>query len=277
MTMTAVAFERPAKLPLFRTVGQAYALWSRNFSELARICGPWMVLMAPVLLIWNWMQSAHLAEIVNELNSGRPFVDPNPVLTALQILAGKLVMLPPLASAAVAWHRLLLRDEHPEGTYLRLDGTVRSYAILAFLIGMIISASSSMTFLLPQAGPASETSTVIIVKALASIVTIVGIFVVPRLSLALPGIALGRTDVTIGAAWRVSKRNTWRMIWAYLFCILPWMAVGGAMSYWLVQPGHDRIVVMLVSVAIGLLWIPAGMISVGMLSLAYRHFFEQRM
>jgi hypothetical protein len=67
------------------------------------------------------------------------------------------------------------------------------------------------------------------------------------------------------------------MIWAYLFCILPWMAVGGAMSYWLVQPGHDRIVVMLVSVAISLLWIPAGMISVGMLSLAYRHFFEQRM
>jgi hypothetical protein len=49
------------------------------------------------------------------------------------------------------------------------------------------------------------------------------------------------------------------------------------MSYWLVQPGHDRIVVMLVSVAISLLWIPAGMISVGMLSLAYRHFFEQRM
>ena len=61
-----------------------------------------------------------------------------------------------------------------------------------------------------------------------------------------------------------------------LFCILPWMAVGGAMSYWLVQPGHDRVVVMLVTVVIGVLWIPAGMISVGMLSLAYRHFFERR-
>ncbi len=273
--MTAVAFERPTKLPLFRTVGQAYALWGRNFSDLVRVCGPWMVLMAPVLLIWNWMQSAHLAEMVNVLNSGRPFVDPNPVLTALQVLAGKLVMLPPLTSAAVAWHRLLLRDEHPQGTYLRLDGTVVSYATLAFLIGMIITAPSSLTFLLPQAGPASETGSMIIVKFLASIVTIFGVFVVPRLSLALPGIALGRTDVTIAAAWRVSKRNTWRMVWAYLFCILPWMAVGGAMTYWVVQPGHDRVVVMLVSVAIGLLWIPAGMISVGMLSLAYRHFFER--
>jgi hypothetical protein len=275
--MTAVTFERPAKLPLFRTVGQAYALWIRNFSDLVRICGPWMVLMAPVLLIWNWMQSAHLAELVNVINSGQPFVDPNPVLTGLLVLAGKLVMLPPLASAAVAWHRLLLRDEHPEGTYLRLDGTVGSYAILAFVLGMIITAPSSMTFLLPQTGPASETSSMIIVHALASIVIIVGIFIVPRLSLALPGIALGRTDVTIGTAWRVSKRNTWRMVWAYLFCILPWMAVGGAMSYWLVLPGHNRVVVMLVSLTIGLLWIPAGMISVGMLSLAYRHFFERRM
>ena len=275
--MTAVTFERPAKLPLFRTVGQAYALWIRNFSDLVRICGPWMVLMAPVLLVWNWMQSAHLAELVNVFNSGRPFVDPNPMLTGLQVLAGKLVMLPPLASAAVAWHRLLLRDEHPEGTYLRLDGTVGSYAILAFVIGMIITAPSSMNFLLPQTGPASETSSMIIVHALASIVTIIGIFVVPRLSLALPGIALGRTDVTIGTAWRVSKRNTWRMVWAYLFCILPWMAVGGAMSCWLVQPGRNRVVVMLVSVTIGLLWIPAGMISVGVLSLAYRHFFERRM
>ncbi|MGB7099727.1 MAG: hypothetical protein WBD95_13310 [Xanthobacteraceae bacterium] len=275
--MTAMTVERPAKLPVFRTVGQAYALWMQNFSDLIRICGFWMVLMAPVLLIWNRMQSAHLAELVDIFNSGQPFVDPNPVLTALQVLAGRLIMLPPLASAAVAWHRLLLRDEHPVGTYLRLDGTVGSYAILAFLIGMIITAPSSMTFLLPNAGPASGTSTVIIVQALANIVTIVGIFIVPRLSLALPGIALGRTDVTIAAAWRVSKRNTWRMVWACLFCILPWGAVGGAMSYWLVQPGNNRVAVMLVSVVIGLLWIPAGMISVGMLSLAYRHFFERQM
>jgi hypothetical protein len=275
--MTAVAIERPAKLPLFRTVGQAYALWWRNLSDLARICGFWMVLMAPVLLIWNRMQAAHLAELVNEINSGQPFVDPNPVLTALQVLAGRLIMLPPLASAAVAWHRLLLRDEHPKGTYLRLDGTVGSYAILAFLIGMIITASNSVNFLFPDTGTETATSTVSVVRTLANIATIVGIFIVPRLSLALPGIALGRTDVTIAAAWRVSKRNTWRMVWAYFFCILPWLAVGGAMSYWLVQPGHDRVVIMLVSVVIGLLWIPAGMISVGMLSLAYRHFFEQRM
>ena len=148
--MTAMTVERPAKLPVFRTVGQAYALWMQNFSDLIRICGFWMVLMAPVLLIWNRMQSAHLAEIVDAFNSGQAFVDPNPVLTALQVLAGRLIMLPPLASAAVAWHRLLLRDEHPVGTYLRLDGTVGSYAILAFLIGMIITAPSSMTFLLPR-------------------------------------------------------------------------------------------------------------------------------
>jgi hypothetical protein len=55
-----------------------------------------------------------------------------------------------------------------------------------------------------------------------------------------------------------------------------WLVIGRAMSQWLVQPGHDQAVVMLVSTVIGLVWIPGGMISLGMLSLAYRHFFEQR-
>src|SRR5215469_14850768 len=40
-------------------------------------------------------------------------------------------MLRSFASVAVAWHRLLLRDEHPgSGVYLRLDNIVAAFAIL---------------------------------------------------------------------------------------------------------------------------------------------------
>ncbi len=92
----------------------------------------------------------------------------------------------------------------------------------------------------------------------------------------LPGIALGRDDATLAAAWRVSKRNTWRMVWAYFFCLAPLIAISGGMSSWLLLSSYNRAVATLVSLVIGLLWIPGGMISVGMLSLAYRHFFEQR-
>src|SRR5205823_596820 len=108
----------------------------------------------------------------------------------------------------------------------------------------------------------------IIAQSVAGFFSIIGFFIVARLSLALPGKALGRDDVTLGSAWKVSKRNTWRMFWAYLFCILPWAAISGGITYWLFSSGPSRAAVTLVSVLFGLLWIPVGMISVGMLSLA---------
>jgi hypothetical protein len=275
--VTTMTIAAPAKLPLFRTVGQAYTLWIRNFSDLIRICWLWMLLMAPVLAIWNWWQTVHFAEMLQAVSAGQTFVDPNPMFTWLTVFVGKAIMLPALASVAVAWHRLLLRQEHPgPGVYLRLDRTVAGYAILAFCMQMIITVPGTIIILLPQMMTGSGTSMALVVLYLSVVVSIVGYFIVPRLSLALPGIALGRDDATLAAAWRVSKRNTWRMIWASFFCILPWLAIGHALSHWLLQLGHNQAAVMLVSIAIGLLWIPGGMISVSMLSLAYRHFFEQR-
>jgi len=53
------------------------------------------------------------------------------------------------------------------------------------------------------------------------------------------------------------------------------MVLSWAMSYWLFQPEHDRAALTLVPLVVSLLAIPLGMISVGMLSLSYRHFFER--
>jgi hypothetical protein len=271
--MNAVTIAKPAKLPLFRTVGQAYALWARNFSDIVRICWLWMLLMVPILALWDWWQTAQAAEMVQGIRAGQPYVDPHPVLTWGSLIVSKLIMLPAVASVAVAWHRLLLRDEHPAtGFYLRLDRIVVGYAILAFLIGLIITVPSTAGILIPQIKSGTTAS---VVQFLVNVAAIAAIFIAPRLSLVLPGIALGRDDATLATAWRVSKRNTWRMVWAYFFCLLPWIAIGGGMSSWLVLSSDNRAVVTLVSIAVGLLWIPAGMISVGMLSLAYRHFFEQ--
>jgi hypothetical protein len=149
--MTTMTTAAPSKLPLFRTVGQAYALWTRNFSDLVRICWFWMLLMVPVLAIWDWWQTARFAEIVQAVDAGQRFVDPNPVLTWATVFVSKAIMLPALASAAVAWHRLLLRQEHPgPGVYLRLDRTVAGYAILSFLIGLIITVPSTVSIAVPS-------------------------------------------------------------------------------------------------------------------------------
>ncbi len=86
---------------------------------------------------------------------------------------------------------------------------------------------------------------------------------------------MGRHDITLGAAWRISKRNTWRMFWAYFFCLLPWVATLTWIPFWRFLLVPSRASVAVVQLVMGLIWISVGMISVGMLSLAYRHFFER--
>jgi hypothetical protein len=238
-----------------------------------------MVLMAPVLAILDWWQVPYLTGLVQASASGRPFVDPNPMLTFAVQIVSVVIMLPVLASVAVAWHRLLLRDEHPgPGVYVRLDSVVVGYAVLAFWIGVIALAPSYLSLLFQVMTGASATAQdalALVVQSVAGLVSIVAFFIVGRLSLALPGKALGRADVTLGMAWRVSKRNTWRMVWAYFFCILPWSVIAGGLSYWLLRTDYSQAIITLVMVVLGLLGIVVNMISVGMLSLAYRHFFER--
>jgi hypothetical protein len=272
-TMTAAA---SSKLPLWRTIGQAYALWARNFPDLLRTVWVWMLVMAPVVAIMTWWQVPHLEEMMQAARAGKGLVDPNPVLTLVTGIVSKVITLPAISSVAVAWHRLLLTDEHPGGVYLRLDRIVAGYAILAFVIGVIGTAPSYLSMLFQAViGASAENTVALVVQTLAGLVTIVAFFIVTRLSLALPALALGRDDVTLAVAWRASKRNSWRMVWAYFFCVLPWIAISGGMTYWMFSPDHSRVTVTVLWLIMGLLWIPAGMISVGMLSLAYRHFFER--
>jgi hypothetical protein len=276
--MTTETVAAPAKLPLWRTIGQAYALWGENLPDLVRVCWPWVLLMAPVFAFLAWWQAPYAMEILQAARTGHPFADPNPLLTMMAQIVGKVVELPALASIAVAWHRLLLKDEHPgAGVYLRLDDVVAGYAVLAFWVGLITLAPGYISVMLQIVTGTSVTAwdTPALVQFLAGVGTITAFFVVARLSLALPGKALGRDDITFGAAWRASKGNTWRMLWAYFFCILPLMALTVGMSYWLFQPDRSRAAFTLVPLIVSLLAIPLGMISVGMLSLSYRHFFER--
>jgi hypothetical protein len=277
--MTTMTVEAPSKLPLWRTIGQAYAVWIGNFPDLVRIVWLWLLLMAPLLAILNWWQVPYLTGLLRASASGRPFADPNPVLTLAVQIGSVVIMLPVLASVAVAWHRLLLRGEHPgQGAYIRLDGIVVGYAVLAFWIGLIALAPSYLSLLFQVVTGTSATAQdglALVVQSLAGLVSIIGFFIVGRLSLALPGKALGRDDVTLGTAWRVSKHNTWRMVWAYFFCILPWSLIAGGLSYWLLRTDYSQATITLIMVVMNLLSIVANMISVGMLSLAYHHFFER--
>jgi tetratricopeptide (TPR) repeat protein len=66
------------------------------------------------------------------------------------------------------------------------------------------------------------------------------------------------------------------MFWAYFFCIVPWVTILTFASISVILVAPSRTTSALLLLVQDLLSIPLGMISVGVLSFAYRHFFERR-
>src|SRR5215468_8094601 len=128
-TMTAIAASAPPKLPVWQTARASYAIVVRNFGQLVRICWLWVLIMVPVYAALDWLvetwpgKSGAQATYSWMRQIGAALPSP--------------VDLPFLASIAVAWHRLILREERvTQPAYLRLDGIVWRYVLysLAFLL-----------------------------------------------------------------------------------------------------------------------------------------------
>jgi hypothetical protein len=272
--MSAIAEAAPAKLPLWRTIGQSYAVWFKNLPELIRIAWVWLLIMTPIIGLFMWWQVPAMMELMQNARAGRP--DPNPGMSALTQALNLIILMPVLSSIAVAWHRLLLRDEHVSGPYLRFDALVIGYAVLLLLISLLPSVPQylgQIYLALTQPGATQINAGAIAVSTFGSILTIIGLFVACRLFMVLPAKALGR-DISFGTAWGATRKNTWRLFWGYMFCLLPLALIGGGVGYWLVMSQPDRAVVAGFWTVLTLLWALFGMVSVGFLSLAYRHFFE---
>jgi hypothetical protein len=158
------------------------------------------------------------------------------------------VELPFLASIAVAWHRLVLRHERVSApVYLRLDAFVWRYVLyslgfLAVIVAPVLCAMALIepldqldpeTLLLqalasrtaPTADPAVSVMTPVYAIIIAAVVGLaltmaIAIFLLPRLSIVLPTLALGER-LSMWAAWRVTRGNALRLASANCLCMLP--------------------------------------------------------
>jgi hypothetical protein len=186
-----------------------------------------------------------------------------------------LIMLPMLASIAVAWHRLLLRGEHVgSGTYFRLDGVVIGYAVVLFLLGLLPSVAQFLKQIL-EINKSITASGLAAVSILLSIVSIIAVLIAARLSVILPARALGQEQITLGTVWAATNKNSWRLFWGV---ILTGAVVGFATGIMLFVHswfGSSRMTFTLIWTALKFIWVLGGMVGVGFLSLAYRHFFER--
>jgi hypothetical protein len=265
ITVTLETTGELPSLPLWRTVGQAYALWARNFPDLVRACWLWLLVLTPIVAIEAWWRAPHDAALLKAARSAQPFADSSPLMGAAGAIASLIIILPATASIAVAWHRLVLRNEHPSSRiYLRLDSLVIGYGLLLAIIW--VPARIIVPLGIFTGNVAAMWLSIVASFAL--------LFILPRISLALPAAALGRNNVTFASAWKATRQNTWRMFWANLICLLPPTVIGDLTARLL--PLDPSRTTMALDIAIwDLLPIPLGMIEVGMLSVAYRHFFER--
>jgi hypothetical protein len=218
-TMTATAASAPPKLPIWQTVRASYAIVARNVGQLARICWLWVLIMVPVYAALDWLEETWPGE------SGE-----QGMYHSMREIAAALpspVDLPYVASIAVAWHRLVLREERvTQPAYLRLDGVVWRYVLYTFAFLLLERGAAVISaFLVQNLAIEADPSTRLLIELLAAptaagAALVIGLLVVPRLSLVMPAVAL-RERLSLRHAWRVTRGNTLRLGVAAALCMLP--------------------------------------------------------
>jgi hypothetical protein len=252
----------PPKLPFWRTVGACYAIVFRNFGQLLRIGWLWLLIMLPVYAAAEWLASRWQGNQIGDF---------------LLSMLPSVLEVPALASIAVAWHRLVLRQERVQGAvYLRLDRLVWWYAmiLLIFIVVTVGPFLCGMVAVLPE-NPSNPSTLLSVAQIFAGIAVglAIGALVLPRLSLVLPAGALGER-LTLGEAWHATRGNTWRLAWASLLCSLPPL-IPAAVLLWYVE-GSTPAVSMIGRTVYSLAYVLFVAIAVTLLSVAYRHFVERR-
>jgi len=215
-----VAAQRADRLPIWRTVAEAFAVTARNSDYLFRISWMWVLVMLPIAFVYHltafrhgWVCTSH----------------PCPSGSDAYPIGSTLLFMPMLSSIAVAWHRRLLANEVWQGRYyLRLDSSVAGYFGLALLV-LVLAVGPAYVFMLRAEQAMSEDwlGRLVLVSLLAFIV---GLFVSTRIWLALPAWALGRSELDLRQAWNASNRYFWRLLMGCLLCTMPVMIIAGAFA-----------------------------------------------
>ena len=276
-TLNAGAGSQPiaGKVPVFATVGRAYGAAFRQFGTVVRIAWFW----ALVLLALNWAVLSLLPAWMSDPKAILALDFNSVVLLSVFGLLNGLVFLPPLASIAVNWHRALLLGERPGSfAFVRLDGPVWHYVGFAAVI-MIIRWAASLPQMLSALGNNGAPAGNPLLIALGSVVLLVTVMFLPRLSLALPAAAIGDGNAQMSEGFAATRGNTWRLAWGSLLCLLPAIVLGiFAATVW---PGPAAMMsssplAIAIRCAIGFVWPFFGVVLVGFMSYVYAHFYGAR-
>ena len=224
--------------PIGSAVDTAYRSLLRHPLYAFHICWAWVIVMTSARVVSDIIKSNYL---MNE--AGEPLLGFD-----LTFFIGWFLFVP-LASIAVAWHRLLLFEERDRSAiYLRLDYRVLSYfafAVLLYAISLApvflvrgVGQIMTMSTDLEAASLANEASRPgfmlgpnikSIISGLQVIAVLVFLALSARLSVMLPGKAFGSGGTTIRGTWEATRGHTWGLLMGFLSCIVPFLLLSALM------------------------------------------------
>lgn len=290
MADTTLTSPRP-KLPVWSTVIQSYVLTYKNLGWFLKMAWVWLVVFALFLAGWCWaIWPEHQAALAAQKVTWSEF-GTLPISTLV------------LSSIAVAWHRwLLLGKDVTQRAYFRLDKVVVKYFVFGWFMLLAVSlplmpamvaiadlpdvpelsdttpSADQSTAQEEAAGPSADSfkEAVFIPIALGGgiLATALMLWVLTRIWLIMPALALGHHQFRIKDSWRVTAGNFWRLFAGSILTLVPLMFLQMALDYSL--GGFDdpasRGAFMFQTLFNEMFGILTSMTGLTFLSLAYRHF-----
>ena len=220
------------KLPLGRAIGLSYSTYFHHFIDALRTSWLWLVVVGALTGFASWQQFSWMATVLAGARQGLPpktFTQPaEPIEAVLLTGLSQVLVLLAGVSIAVAWHRLIILEEHPG--FSASNVTSRNLwryigvglAIILLMALPIVLIVAPMIYFIPKPGggtppPAWFFALIPVFMALY----FVTMAMMLRLSLLLPARAIGDLDLTFKQTWHRSRGNTWRMFWGIFACTMP--------------------------------------------------------
>src|ERR1700682_1604406 len=182
------------KLPLWDTISLSYSTSFSNFLDALRTSWLWLVVVAALTGVASWQQWSWMAKAMANMKPGQPPQIPKSTEMAVLLNLDNILLLLAGVSIAVAWHRLLILNEHPgfSGSNLATRNLWRYIVVgLALCLIMFLPVAAVMLptfyFLLPAtAGRAPPPPGFFPLMLLVFVVYAVCFAVALRLTLLLP-------------------------------------------------------------------------------------------
>ncbi len=264
--------QRARKLPFWRTIGRSYYAVVEHFGDYLKSLWPWALVIFAIGFAVYWFTWDIAGPFFKKIKSGD--VAPGQI-TQSELLSMSalglgiaLIMAPIMSSLAVAWHRMIIRDEKiASAFYLRLDRVVWSYALVLAVLMMLTQIPS----LFAGFGATPELSSTTLIFSIAYFVLIwVVLFLWARLSVYLPSIAVEKQDISMSDVWDRTKNNTLRLFFGWFICALPIMVASQIHLYII---GDGRLGMTMGLAIAGVISMILAFPSIVFLSHAFQHFF----